>query len=105
MVVDHSADLVFVGEVKTPWIREPFECSGICCGCLRPDEAAFRHILGMIYTLYSRFIGVLIGVLLGQVARYMRVQNVIRAFFSTYEETIFLRKFDVGTYGMGCEAV
>lgn len=42
---------------------------------------------------------------LGQVARYMRVQNVIRAFLSTYEETIFLRKFDVGTYGMGCEAV
>lgn len=55
-----------------------------------------------LYTLYSRLIDVLIVVLLGQVARYMREKNVTRAFLSTYEETIFLRKVD--TDGMGCEA-
>lgn len=55
-----------------------------------------------LYTLYSRLIDVLIVVLLGQVARYMREKNVTRAFLSTYEETIFLRKVD--TDRMGCEA-
>lgn len=68
-----------------------------------PNEAAFRDILGMIYTLYSRLIDVVIVVLLGQVARYMRDKNVTRAFLSTYEETIFLRTVDI--YGMGSKAV
>lgn len=57
----------------------------------------------MIYTLYSRLIDVLIVVLLGQVARYMRDKNVTRAFLSTYKETIFLRTVDI--YGMGSKAV
>ncbi|KAB8224948.1 hypothetical protein BDV33DRAFT_199232 [Aspergillus novoparasiticus] len=67
-------DLLFVGELKTPWITEHSLSQGI------DNSKSFRHILG-------------------QIAQYMKDLNLKYGFMATYNETVFLRQEKDGVTG------
>ncbi|KAJ5920095.1 hypothetical protein N7516_010953 [Penicillium verrucosum] len=75
VMLNANAAIKVVGEVKTPWARTHVKMLSRGVEMFEEgNEGRLRHILG-------------------QVSRYMQDQGVCYAFLSTYNETMFLRKY------------
>lgn len=82
-----------MGEGKTPWINEHDLDNALWNFDVGSDERLFRHQLGQTCAIMfdSRA-----HIPIGQIAEYMFDMNLKYGFMTTYTQTIFLRKVDVG---------
>lgn len=82
-----------MGEAKTDWIYEHDLHNALVSFEGGRNERLFRRQLGQIYaTMFDSRAHIYIG----QIAEYMFDMHLKYGFMTTYNQTIFLRKVDVG---------
>lgn len=93
-VMKTSSDVAkIVGEGKTHWINEHDLDNALWNFEAGLDGRLFRHQLGQTY---ATMFGSRAHTYIGQIAEYMFDMRLKYGFMTTYRQTIFLRKVDVG---------
>ena len=87
-IIGNDNNAVVTGELKAPWIRQDQLASSIG-NFFDGEQKALRGLLGMISQNQCEQIAPLSDFGQGQIALYMREQNLRFGVLSTYKETTF----------------